>query len=59
MKNKIAIIGAGSIEFTRKLLKDILIVHELEDSTFVLIDIYLKSRGIITRILQVEVFRTL
>lgn len=39
MPVKIAMIGAGSIGFTRKLMQDILAVPELQDTTFVLMDI--------------------
>jgi alpha-galactosidase len=39
MPLKIAMIGAGSIGFTRKLMHDILAVPELNDTTFALMDI--------------------
>ena len=39
MSIKIAMIGAGSIGFTRKLMHDILAVSELDDTTFALMDI--------------------
>ena len=39
MSLKIAMIGAGSIGFTRKLMHDILAVPELSDTTFALMDI--------------------
>ncbi|MBZ0296372.1 MAG: alpha-glucosidase/alpha-galactosidase [Anaerolineae bacterium] len=39
MAIKIAMIGAGSIGFTRKLMHDILTVPELQDTTFVFMDI--------------------
>lgn len=39
MPIKIAMIGAGSIGFTRKLMHDILAVPELNDTTFALMDI--------------------
>ena len=35
---KVALIGAGSIEFTRKLARDILTVPELGDTAFSLTD---------------------
>ncbi len=40
MAIKIAIIGAGSLSFTRTLVRDILCVPELRDSTFALMDIH-------------------
>ncbi len=39
MSIKIAMIGAGSIGFTRRLMHDILAVPELADTTFALMDI--------------------
>src|SRR6266705_7047491 len=39
MTMKIAMIGAGSIGFTRKLMHDILAVPELADTTFAFTDI--------------------
>ena len=39
MSIKIAMIGAGSIGFTRKLMHDILAVPELADTTFAMMDI--------------------
>ena len=39
MPSKIAVIGAGSIGFTRRLMGDILSVHELGDSEFAFHDI--------------------
>ena len=39
MPIKIAMIGAGSIGFTRRLMSDILAVPELADTTFSLTDI--------------------
>ena len=39
MSIKIAMIGAGSIGFTRKLLHDVLAVPELQATTFALMDI--------------------
>lgn len=39
MSIKIAMIGAGSIGFTRRLMHDILAVPELQDTTFALMDI--------------------
>ena len=39
MAIKIAMIGAGSIGFTRRLMHDILTVSELQDTIFALMDI--------------------
>ena len=39
MPLKIAMIGAGSIGFTRKLMHDVLAVPELADTTFAFMDI--------------------
>ena len=39
MPIKIAMIGAGSIGFTRRLMRDVLTVPELADTTFALTDI--------------------
>ena len=39
MPIKIAMIGAGSIGFTRRLLRDILAVPELADTTFAMMDL--------------------
>ena len=39
MSIKVAVIGAGSIGFTRRLMGDILMVPELQDTTFVFHDI--------------------
>jgi alpha-galactosidase len=39
MSIKIAMIGAGSIGFTRRLMRDVLAVPELQDTTFALMDI--------------------
>jgi alpha-galactosidase/6-phospho-beta-glucosidase family protein len=39
MPIRVAIIGAGSIGFTQKLMRDVLSVPELQDTTFSFIDI--------------------
>ena len=39
MALKIAMIGAGSVGFTRRLIQDILTVPELGDTTFALTDL--------------------
>ena len=48
MKLKIAIIGAGSIGFTRKLLQDILSVPEFSDVTFAFTDINARNLDLVT-----------
>ena len=55
MAIKIAIIGAGSIGFTRRLTYDILTVPELRDTTFALHDISPRNLDMISRILQKDV----
>ena len=56
---KIAIIGAGSVGFTRKLVTDILCVAELQDVEFALIDIDERNLSLVRQILDaiVEVNR--
>lgn len=46
---KITIIGAGSLGFTRTLVRDIVAVPELADSTFALMDIYQDRLDFATR----------
>lgn len=56
MSKKITIIGAGSIKFTRKLVRDILTFPALADSTIVLMDIneynLTMAKGAVDRIVQ-------
>jgi alpha-galactosidase len=55
MSIRIAIIGAGSLGFTRHLVHDILLVPELRDSTIALTDINRGNLGRITRILERDI----
>ncbi|MCC5843440.1 MAG: hypothetical protein JJU05_04235 [Verrucomicrobia bacterium] len=50
MSIKIAVVGAGSIGFTRKLMKDILSVPELRDTTFAFTDISKPNLDMITQL---------
>ena len=55
MAIKIAFIGAGSLGFTRKLLKDILTVPELADTTFAFTDISKRNLQMITQLARRDV----
>lgn len=55
MKKRIAIIGAGSVEFTRKLVRDILCVPELEDTEFRFIDVNTRNLDMITQLVEREI----
>jgi alpha-galactosidase len=50
MSIKIAMIGAGSIGFTRKLMHDILAVPELADTTFALMDISARNLSMVEQL---------
>lgn len=52
---KLAIIGAGSVGFTRKLVRDILAVPEFRDTEFALHDIDADNLSMIAQILQRDV----
>jgi alpha-galactosidase len=52
---KIAITGAGSLEFTRRLLHDILIVPELQDTHFAFHDISAENLEMVTRRCRLDV----
>ncbi|HUW56951.1 MAG TPA: alpha-glucosidase/alpha-galactosidase [Planctomycetota bacterium] len=47
---KVAFIGAGSVGFTRKLLRDILAVPELRDTRFAFTDISRRNLDMVTRL---------
>jgi alpha-galactosidase len=49
---KIAIIGAGSVGFTRKLVTDVLCVPELQDIDIALTDINERNLGMVREILE-------
>jgi alpha-galactosidase len=51
-KLKIAIIGAGSVGFTRKLITDILCVAELQDVDIALTDIDERNLGMVRQIIE-------
>jgi len=55
MAIKIAMIGAGSIGFTRKLMQDILSVPELADTTFAFTDISEANLGMVTQLCQRDI----
>ncbi len=55
MALRIAIIGAGSLGFTRTLAHDILLVPELRDSTFALTDIEPRNLEMIARLLRRDI----
>ena len=52
---KIAFIGAGSIGFTRRLMRDILTVEELNDTHFALTDISRKNLGMIKQLCDKDI----
>ncbi len=55
MSIKIAIIGAGSVEFTRKLVRDVLTVPELADSAFSFIDLNSRNLDMISQLVGREI----
>ncbi|HLI89944.1 MAG TPA: alpha-glucosidase/alpha-galactosidase [Ktedonobacteraceae bacterium] len=55
MAIKIAMIGAGSIGFTRTLMRDILTVPELADTTFAFTDISERNLDMVTQLCQREI----
>lgn len=55
MTIKIAMIGAGSIGFTRTLLRDILAVPELADTTFAFTDISERNLDMVTQLCRREI----
>ena len=52
MSIKVAMIGAGSIGFTRRLMRDILAVPELADTTFAFTDISARNLEMVTQLCQ-------
>jgi alpha-galactosidase len=52
---KIAIIGAGSVGFTRKLVRDVLCVPELRDVDIALTDIDERNLAMVRQILETMV----
>src|SRR5579859_3498267 len=55
MTVKIAMIGAGSIGFTRRLMQDILAVPELADTTFAFTDISQRNLDMVTQLCQRDI----
>ena len=55
MPIKIAILGAGSIGFTRRLVQDILAVPELVDTTFALMDISKENLDRVTQLVKRDI----
>jgi alpha-galactosidase len=55
MSLKIAMIGAGSIGFTRRLMHDLLAVPEFADSTFALMDIDPMNLDMVTQVCRRDV----
>ena len=55
MPIKIAMVGAGSIGFTRKLLHDILAVPELVDTHFAFMDISEQNLGMVAQLAQRDI----
>jgi alpha-galactosidase/6-phospho-beta-glucosidase family protein len=55
MAIKIAMIGAGSVGFTRRLMQDILGVPELQDTTFALMDISQRNLEMVAQLCQRDI----
>jgi alpha-galactosidase len=55
MSIKIAMIGAGSIGFTRRLMQDILAVPELADTTFALMDISSRNLDMVRQLCERDI----
>lgn len=55
MKLRIAMIGAGSIGFTRRLMQDILTVPELQDTVFALTDINAKNLDMVAQLCRRDI----
>lgn len=55
MPIKIAMIGAGSIGFTRRLMRDIVAVPELSDTTFAFMDLSQRNLDMVTQLCQKDV----
>lgn len=55
MAIKIAMIGAGSIGFTRRLMRDILAVPELADTHFALTDISERNLSMVAQLCQRDI----
>ena len=55
MALKIAVIGAGSVGFTRRLMRDILSVPELQDTHFALTDISQPNLDLVTQLCRKDI----
>ena len=55
MAIKIAMIGAGSIGFTRRLMSDVLAVPEFADATFAFTDISERNLDMVTQLCQRDI----
>jgi len=55
MSIKVAFIGAGSVGFTRKLVRDILTVPELQDTHFAMTDISKRNLDMVAQLCQKDV----
>ncbi|MCS7060328.1 MAG: alpha-glucosidase/alpha-galactosidase [Anaerolineae bacterium] len=55
MPIKIAMIGAGSIGFTRRLMRDILAVPELQDTVFAFTDISARNLDMVTQLCRRDI----
>jgi len=55
MAIKIAMIGAGSIGFTRRLMRDVLAVPELRDTTFAFTDLNQQNLDMVTQLCQRDI----
>jgi alpha-galactosidase len=55
MSIKVAMIGAGSIGFTRRLMHDLLAVPELADTTFAFMDISERNLGMVTELCRRDI----
>jgi alpha-galactosidase len=55
MSIRIAMIGAGSIGFTRRLMRDMLAVPELQDTTFAFTDLSQRNLDMVTQLCQRDI----
>ena len=55
MAIKVAFIGAGSIGFTRRLMRDMLTVPELQDTTFAFMDISDRNLDMVSQLCQKDI----
>src|SRR5512145_1379295 len=55
MEKKIAMIGAGSIGFTRRLMRDILCIPEMSDTTFAFTDLSERNLDMVTQLCQRDI----